>query len=159
MTHDSAFWQLVWSNVIRAIGQPFIMLPLSVIVSAGLEREHLGSASSLYNGVRMLGGSIGISLLGTALTARQHLHSNHVLEVVSSYDWETRARLEELAQHFLAYGVDGDLARSQALTVIDEIARRETLVMAFNDVFFLMGAAFLLSLVLVPMLKAQGSRT
>jgi DHA2 family multidrug resistance protein len=158
MTHDSAYWQLVSSNVVRAIGQPFIMLPLSMIAIAGIERQQSGSASSLYNGVRMLGGTIGISLLGTCLTTRQHFHSNHALEFISSYERSIQERLATLTRHFLEYGTDPELARSQALAAISDIARRETLVMAYNDVFYLMGAAFLLSLVLVPLLKDTGAK-
>jgi DHA2 family multidrug resistance protein len=153
MTHHSAYWQLIGSNVVRAIGQPFIVLPLSMIASAGIEREQSGSASSLYNGIRMLGGMIGISLLGTCLTVRQHLHSNHVLEFISSYDRATQERLDYLTQRFLEYGADLDIARSQAIAAISDVARRETLVMAYNDVFYLMGAAFLVSLLLVFFLK------
>ncbi len=155
MTHDSAYWPLVWSNVVRAIGQPFIVLPLSMIATAGIDRAQTGSASGLYNGMRMLGGSVGISLLGTWLTLRQHLHSNRLLESLSAYDWATRERLDRLTEHFFSFGADLELARSQALLATSEVARRETLVMAYNDVFFLMGVAFLLSLILVFLLKSE----
>ena len=61
--------------------------------------------------------------------------------------------LEDLTQYFLEYGADFDVSRSQAMTAIGHIARRETLVMTYNDIFYLMGAAFLVSLLLVFLLK------
>ena len=62
------------------------MTPLSAIAVAGIEREHAGSASALFNMSRNLGGAIGIAVLQTVLTAREHFHSVVLTSQVSLLD-------------------------------------------------------------------------
>jgi hypothetical protein len=44
----------------------------------GIQPKDMPSASSLINMTRNLGGSIGIALLATALTNREHFHSQRL---------------------------------------------------------------------------------
>jgi len=149
LTHDSAYDQFMWANIVRSMGQPFILVCLSVVATTGLDKEHAGSASGLFNGMRNLGGAIGIATLATFVTRRQHFHSNHVMQKLSSYDPETLDKVEQLQQHFLDFNGDLDLARTQALSSLRHIARQETLVLAYSDAFFLLGCAFAITLPIV----------
>jgi hypothetical protein len=48
--------------VIRALGQPLIMVPLSAVSTAGMAKgRESGSASALFNMIRNIGGLIGIA--------------------------------------------------------------------------------------------------
>src|SRR5215471_9230621 len=58
MSHDYAGEQLVSSMLVRALGLPFIITPLSALSTGGIEKEQAGSASALFNMMRNLGGSI-----------------------------------------------------------------------------------------------------
>jgi DHA2 family multidrug resistance protein len=149
ITHDSAYDQFMWANIVRAIGQPFIMVCLSVVATTGLDKDHAGSASGLFNGMRSLGGAIGIAASSTFVTRRQHFHSNHVMQNLSSYDPETVDKIALLQQHFLDFTGDPDLARTQALASLRYIARQETLVMAYSDAFFILGCAFALTIPII----------
>lgn len=153
MTADSAYDQMKWSNIIRAVGLPFIMQAVSDIAMARIGTAQAGSASGLFNVMRNLGGAVGIALLATFLTVREHFHSNVVTENVSLYALATQARLAEAARHFASLGAGPELAQAQAMAAIDAVARRESFVMAFNDAFFLVGAAFLVAFALVFLLK------
>jgi DHA2 family multidrug resistance protein len=130
--------QLLASQVVRALGQPFIMLTLSNFAMAGISPKDMPSASSLFNMTRNLGGSIGIAMLATMLTNRQHFHSALVGESVSRLSDATSARLDQLTQGFIANGIDPARAADQALAMIDRIVRRESYVMAYNDGFMVM---------------------
>ncbi|MET0518274.1 MAG: DHA2 family efflux MFS transporter permease subunit [Burkholderiaceae bacterium] len=132
--------QLLWSQVVRALGQPFIMLTLSNFAMAGIAPRDTPSASSLFNMTRNLGGSIGIAMLATMLTQREHFHSARLGESVSLLSEATQARLDQLTQGFVAAGIDPASAADQAIAVIDRIVRRESYVMAYNDGFLLMAA-------------------
>ena len=50
------------ANVIRALGQPFTIVPLSALATAGLVREQRADGSALFNIMRNLGGSAGTAL-------------------------------------------------------------------------------------------------
>ena len=53
--------QLLVPNLVRAVGQALVLTPLSVLATAGIERENAASASAMFNMMRNLGGSIGIA--------------------------------------------------------------------------------------------------
>lgn len=79
MSHDHAGEQLTVSMVVvRALGLPFVITPLSAITTAGIEKEQTGSASALFNMMRNLGGSIGTAMLSTIVTQREQFHSAHL---------------------------------------------------------------------------------
>ncbi|MBQ5965385.1 DHA2 family efflux MFS transporter permease subunit [Massilia sp. ZL223] len=139
MDASTGYDQLMLTQIVRAIGQPFVMLTLSNFAMSGLPPRDMPSASSLFNMTRNLGGSIGIALLATSLTNREHFHSARLGEAVSNYAPATQQRLEQLTQGFIANGMDPATAASQALAVIDRIVRRESYVMAYNDGFLIIG--------------------
>jgi DHA2 family multidrug resistance protein len=135
--------QLVVTQIIRAIGQPFVMLTLSNFAMNGIAPKDMPSASSLFNMTRNLGGSIGIALLATTLTNREHFHSARIGESVSLAAPATQSRLDQLTQGFIANGIDPATAANRALAAIDRIVRRESFVMAYNDAFLIVGVILL----------------
>jgi len=145
LTHDTGIDQLRWSQLVRACGQPLIIVPLSSIATAGITPEMAGSASGLFNMMRNLGGSIGIAVLATLLTTREKFHSNRLGESISVFDPQTQQRLDQLTEAFIGRGIDPTTANNQALATIDNLVRREASIMAYNDCFYFIGCALLLS--------------
>jgi MFS transporter, DHA2 family, multidrug resistance protein len=145
LTNLTGHDQLIWSQLVRAMGQPLILVPLTSIATAGLPSKEAGSASGLFNMMRNLGGSIGIAALATLLTNREQFHSNRLVESVSLYNSATQERINQLTQFFISRGSDLVTAQNQALKSIDTTVRREAFVMAFNDCFYFIGIALLLS--------------
>jgi DHA2 family multidrug resistance protein len=154
---DYAEPQLLWPNLVRALGQPLIMVPLSAISTAGIEVEHAGSASGLFNMTRNLGGAIGIALLGTLLTKREQFHSNVLMNSVSLFNEATRQRVTELTNYFLTHGIsDLGQARHEAIVAIGRTVRKQATVMGYSDAFMLVGVALVVSFGLALLLKATG---
>ncbi len=153
LTNLSGIEQLRWSQLVRAMGQPLIMVPLSAVATAGLPKSQAGSASGLFNMMRNLGGSFGIAALATLLTQREKFHSNRLGDVISLYNPETQQRLDTLTQLFVSKGADFNTAQSQAFQAIASTVSRESYVMAFNDCFYFIGFALLLSGVAVLFFK------
>ncbi|MFB2882105.1 DHA2 family efflux MFS transporter permease subunit [Floridanema aerugineum] len=153
LTNLTGYEQLRTSQIVRAMGQPLIMLPLTSIATSGIEKEQAGSASGLFNMMRNLGGSIGIAVLGTLLTRREQFHSNRLGDAVSIYSPETQERINQLTQFFVSKGADLVTAQNQALAAISNVVRREAYIMAFNDCFYLVGCALLLSGIAVLFFK------
>jgi MFS transporter, DHA2 family, multidrug resistance protein len=141
LTHDTGLDQLRWSQIVRALGQPLIIIPLSSVATAGIAPNQVGSASALFNISRNLGGSIGIAILGTLLSVRERFHSSRLVEAISLSNPITRDRLDQLTQFFIGKASDPVTAQNQAYAVLDRLVRREANVMAYNDCFFFMGCA------------------
>ena len=153
LSHANSGPQFLIPNLVRAVGQALVLSPLSTIATAGLAREHAGSASGLFNMMRNLGGSFGIALLSTFVTKREQFHSNHVVEAISSYSAATQARIEQLTNLLLSRGADIDLAQRKAVALIDAAARREAFTMAYGDAFLLMGAALAIGAIAIALVK------
>ncbi len=122
-----------------------MIVPLTSITTGGIEPSQAGSASGLFNMMRNLGGSIGIAILATLITRREQFHSNRIGEAVSLYSPETQQRIEQLTQTFISRGSDPTTAHNQAIAAISNIVRREAYVIAYNDGFYFVGFALLVS--------------
>ncbi|WP_445679340.1 MDR family MFS transporter [Radicibacter daui] len=148
MTPFYAADQLLMPNIVRAIGQALMFAPLSAVATAGIEKENAGSASSLFNMMRNLGGAVGIALLQTFLAKREQYHSNVLTQSVSLFEEATRERLHKLTAYFLSHGVaDPAAAQHKAAIAIGAVVRKQAYIMAFSDAFYLLGVALLVALV------------
>ena len=157
MTNDYAADQLLWPNVVRAIGQALVMAPLSAVATAGIEAENAGSASGLFNMMRNLGGAVGIALLQTVLTKREQYHSNVLMQSVSVFEQATRTRLEQLTQYFTAHGLlDRADAAHRAYVAIGHVVQRQAYIFAFSDTFYLLGFALIVAFIAGLFLKKPG---
>lgn len=160
MTSQTDITQLRWSQLVRAFGQPLMIVPLTTIATGNIEAEQAGSASGLFNMMRNLGGSMGIAALSTLLSRREQFHSSRIGEAVSLYNPETQQRLDSLMQTLISRGSDAVTAKQQAIATIDNLVRREANTMAYNDCFYLMGFAILfcgLALIFCKKVKAGSS--
>jgi MFS transporter, DHA2 family, multidrug resistance protein len=154
LSNDFSGPQFIASSLVRAVAQAMVMTPLSAIAVAGIEREHAGSASALFNMIRNLGGAIGIAVLQTVMTAREHFHSVILTEHVALLDPETRGRLAYLTQMFMARGVsDPDLARRKAIVAAGHAVQKQASIMAFSDTIILQSVLLGLALAAILFLK------
>jgi DHA2 family multidrug resistance protein len=154
MTNDYAADQLLWPNVVRAIGQALVFAPLSAVATAGIETENAESASALFNMMRNLGGAIGIAALQTLVTKREQYHSNVLMQSVSLLEQATRTRIEQLTQYFTNHGViDRIDAVHRAYVAIGKIVQKQAFILAFSDTFYVLGAALIVALLAGLLLK------
>jgi MFS transporter, DHA2 family, multidrug resistance protein len=157
MTGDYAADQLLWPNIVRAIGQALVFAPLSAVATADIEAENAGSASGLFNMMRNLGGAVGIALLQTLLTKREQYHSNVLMQSVSMFEEATRVKIAKLTQYFMAHGVpDPGDASHRAYVAIGKIVQKQAFILAFSDMFFLLGVALIAALAASLLLKKPG---
>ena len=157
MTGDYASDQLFWPNIVRAIGQALVFTPLSAIATSGIEPENAGSASSLFNMMRNLGGAVGIASLQTFLSKREQFHSNILTNSVSVFEEATRDRIARLTAYFMSHGVsDQALAGHKAVVAIALKIRKQANIMAFSDTFFLLGVALVVALLASLLLSKPG---
>ncbi|MDF5733463.1 MAG: MDR family MFS transporter [Rhizonema sp. PD38] len=160
MTHYTAIQELKWSQLVRSLGQPLMILPLSSIATANIEKEQAGSASGLFNMTRNLGGSVGIAALDTLLTRREQFHSERIGETVTSSSPQTLQRIDQMTQYFMSLGSDPSTAHNQALESIADTVQREAYVMAYNDCFYFIAIALLVcGIALLLTKKVKGGAT
>jgi DHA2 family multidrug resistance protein len=98
MSHDYAGDQFAISNVVRALGQPFTIVPLSSLATVMLQPGDAGDGSALFNIFRNLGGSVGTALLDTMITRREQLHDFRIGSYINSFRPVVADRLNHLTQ-------------------------------------------------------------
>ncbi|OLY73803.1 disulfide bond formation protein DsbA [Pseudomonas sp. ATCC PTA-122608] len=133
-------------QIIRALGQPLIMVTISLIATAYIMPKDAGSASSLFNILRNLGGAIGIALLATLLDARTKTYFDYLREAIVPTNPQVAERMARLTETFGS--------ETAALGKLSEIAHQQAQIMAYNDAFHFVGLALGISMVAILLTKA-----
>jgi len=120
--------------LITGFGLSFIFVPISTAAYGTLRNDQIGNASGLFNLMRNIGGSIGISIAQTLLTRRSDVHQNEILNSVPMSGQQFENSINS-ARHAFAnsFGPANTLAPAQA-TLYQELGRQASL-WAFVDVF------------------------
>ena len=155
MSHDYAGDQLTISMLVRALGQPFIITPLSAMAAAGIEKDQIGSASALFNMMRNLGGSIGTAVVSTLVTQREQFHSERIGESVTDSAPLVREWLANATQTLHHTGATTWAAHQQAIQVLAGQVKREAFVFAFNDAFEFLAIILILAAFTTVFMKKQ----
>ncbi|HEY4891481.1 MAG TPA: DHA2 family efflux MFS transporter permease subunit [Reyranella sp.] len=146
--------QLLWPNIVRAIGQAMVMTPLSAIAMLGIAPREAGGASGLFNMMRNLGGAIGTAAVETFFTKREQFHSAIITPNVSLLEPATRSRLADLQQYFMSHGFpDPASAMHRAIIAVGATIRAQATIMGYADCFALLGVVLLVATLLVALLK------
>jgi DHA2 family multidrug resistance protein len=135
---DFAGEQFNHIQIIRALGQPMIMVTISLIATAYLQPQDAGSASSLFNILRNLGGAIGIALLATLLDSRAKVYYDYLREAVVPMNGAVEERLAQLAAQLGS--------QQAALGEVSVIVHQQAAIMAYNDAFHAIGIVLAVSM-------------
>jgi DHA2 family multidrug resistance protein len=148
-TGADALW---WPLILRGITTVMMFLPLSLATLGPLPREEVGAGSGFYNLTRQLGGSFGIAVLTLALEHQRGVHRAHLVESLTVTDPRLQERLMELRLWLdsRAGGTGGSL--EQALQMLNQQVDQQATILAYGDVFRLVGMLFLAVIPLVLLL-------
>ena len=145
MNHDWAIQQLRWTQLIRAAGQPFIIVPLSALATGSQPPREQADASAIFNVMRNLGGSIGIAALDTFITFREQYHFSIIGDRLTRNSLRTATLIRDFTLALAAKTPAGSgVAHRQALAQMANTVRVEAFVMAYSDCFFVLGVALTL---------------
>ncbi len=149
MSYDYAYGQLIHANIVRALGQPFTIVPVTTLALATLAPKDAPNGSALFNMLRNLGGSVGTALLSTVVTRREQFHDFRIGESVTASDLATQGRIASQQSYFEGRGYDPVTALTQAYRSIKQTMTREANVMAFNDAFLIVGFSLIVGAAIV----------
>ena len=153
LTLGMDYWTLTLPRVIQGFALGFIFVPLSTLTLATIRRDRLVNATSAYNVLRNLGGSVGIALATTFLAQRSQFHQHNLVSHVTVWDAPTQARLGQWTSHFLAQGSDTFTAQRQALAMLYQDAVGQAQVLAYADDFWLLAILFSVVPLFLPLMR------
>ena len=142
-TLQSSYWDFVWPRVLLGVALGMIFPPLSRLTLAGIARVEMGNATGIYNLLRNIGGSVGIAVSVTLLGRLSQFYQTSLAGHVNSFNPVAQMRLSWLKQAAMAKGLDAVTANKAALEIIYRIVRRESGMLAYSYIFWMISLAFL----------------
>ena len=125
---------LLWPIVITGFALSFVFVPITTQSYGTLRNEQIGNASGIFNLVRNIGGSIGISVAQTLLTRRSDYHQSQITNYVPQtqiwFQQQTATLTRGLAQDF-----NPGNSMHSALARLYQQLGQQALLWAFVDVF------------------------
>jgi DHA2 family multidrug resistance protein len=150
---QAGYWDMFWPQIFQGAAVALMFVPLTTITMSGIAPERMGNATSLFNLMRNIGGSVGIAMTTTVLARRQQAITAIVGQHVTAFDSPSRTLLRGLQAAFASSGADAHTALSRAEGVLFGLVQREAAMIATLRVFQLFGLMFLLAIPLVLLMK------
>jgi MFS transporter, DHA2 family, multidrug resistance protein len=150
---DAGYWDIFWPQVFQGVALSCLFIPLMAMTMADISAERMGNATSIFNLMRNIGGSIGIAVMTTFLARRSQLHQSRLIENVTPGNPIAGNTLRALQHMFHFRGVDGSTAKRKALAAMYGMVRSHASMLAFVEAFWLMGVVFLLMLPFILLLR------
>ena len=146
---DTDFWTFVWPRVTLGIGMPLIFIPLTILTLSPIPKENMGEATSMFNMLRNLGGSVGIAFAGTMAARRGQFHQSRLVDHLSVLDPSyvmAKAKVAYVLSWKGVHSLSPDAGIYRQLLF-------QARMLGFNDAFFLVALMLLSSLTLVLLIK------
>jgi DHA2 family multidrug resistance protein len=111
----------------------------------------------MINLARNVGGSCEIAMANTLLARRAQFHQQNLVSHLTPMDAWYNDTLQGIANVLLSRGSDTVQAMNQVLGVLYGMVRRQAMMNAFLDNFWLLGLAFLAMIPLIFIMKSAGA--
>ena len=163
LTLDISPTTLFWPITVSGLGLAMIFVPLSKVALGTVGKGETGNASGIFNFLRNVGGSIGISAANTIAQRHLQSHRNDLVHWYTGSSWLLRMQLQGLAArltHHAGPGGYNNMRRGIALT--NTALNSQAQAYAYVDVLRYFGILCLLCIPLAFLLKkpdpsAQGA--
>jgi MFS transporter, DHA2 family, multidrug resistance protein len=128
-------WSFLWAILISGFGSGCVFVPLSTTTMAFLKNEEIGNASGLYNLLRNIGGSVGISVVNTIVTRHEQLHRNELVASLNPGRVTVVGAIRSMKQFLSAQGASSTDALRQAYALIGQTLTSQARLWAYVDDF------------------------
>jgi MFS transporter, DHA2 family, multidrug resistance protein len=125
---DLSFWSISTTRISQVVWLPFLFIPISAVSYVGMPANRNNEASALFNLMRNLGGSVGVSFVTNMLQERTQFHHERLAEHITAYN---------------GFGWDTPLAP------IDKLIQAQASILSYLDIFWLLG---LMAIVVAPVI-------
>jgi DHA2 family multidrug resistance protein len=150
---NAGYWDIFWPQFIQGASLALLFVPLTTATMDPIPVQEMGNATSLFNLLRNVGGSIGIAMSDTYLFRRQQMHTDLLGGHVNPYSPQASNMIEGLRSALIAKGEDAITALHQSYGAMFGMVQQQAAMLSFVDTFRLMGLVFLLLLPLLILMK------
>ena len=137
---EMTFMDVALPQFVQGLAVACFFMPLTTITLSGLPPEKMASASSLFNFLRTLAGSIGTSLTTFIWYNREAVHHTQLTEVINPYN--------PISQQFFQTMGSFGLSEEQTASYLARQITAQGFIMGANEIFLISAITFM-SLVVV----------
>jgi DHA2 family multidrug resistance protein len=130
---------IIIPNILNGFSGGLIFVPLTTMAMGRLRKQEIGNASGIYNLMRNLGGSIGISSVTTMLVRGSQTHQNFLAANITVGNSGVVAMLHGMQAKLSLGGADTYTAHQKALGALYESMQRQASLLAYTDNFRWLG--------------------
>ncbi len=140
-------WPIIFAGLAQGFGLGLTFVPLNLLALSTLPPHIMSQGTALRALMRMLGGSIGISILETQLTRNTQIVHSSLIEGL-------RPDNPLMQSHFL--GPLFSLSAPSGIAALNAEVTRQAAMISYNDDFALMMVVVLLSLPMLLLVRVSG---
>jgi len=154
----AGYWDYFWPQLIHGVGFSLLFVPITTATMDPISNEQMGNATSIFNLMRNVGGSVGIAATQTILSRWRQMHTNILGSHISAYDPLAQERFRQLQSTFVARGSDAVTAAQRSNGVLWATVQQQASILTFNDIFRLMAFIFVLMVPLGYLMRRPRTR-
>jgi DHA2 family multidrug resistance protein len=149
----SGYWDVFWPQLVQGLSLALLFVPLTTITMDPIPKEKMGNATSIFNLMRNIGGSVGIANVTTVVARHTQMHINDLGANVNPYSLSSRMNLNGLTSMFTSRGMDRVTAAHGAYDATFGMVAQQAAMLSFVDAFWLLGITFLVITPLIYIMK------
>jgi len=138
---EMTFMDVALPQFVQGLAVACFFMPLTTITLSGLPPEKMASASSLFNFLRTLAGSIGTSLTTFIWYNREAVHHTQLAEVINPYN--------PISQQFFQTMGSFGLSEEQTASYIARQITAQGFIIGANEIFLVSAITFISLVVLI----------
>ena len=150
---NAGYWDFFWPQLIQGVSLGFIFVPLTTITMGSIPKEQMGNATSIFNLLRNLGGSLGIASVATLLDRFQQAHLNLLVSHITPYSSQAVQTWEGATGRMWLHGIPLATAQRQGYAAVWGAMQRQAAILTFLDIFRLLALIFLVLIPFVLIMK------
>lgn len=133
---DISPWSLFWPLFINGMAVGFLFVPLNVLALGALPIGELSDATGIFNLMRNVGGSAGISAVATLLARRSQVHQFDMVGHLSPLSMAFRNDLAGISRYLQSHSVGSAAdAAHKAAALLYGLLLRQSYLWAYVDIF------------------------
>jgi DHA2 family multidrug resistance protein len=153
---NAGYWDFFWPQFVQGLSLGMMFVPLTTISMGPIPKEKMGNATSIFNLLRNVGGSVGIAISTTLVARYTQTNTNSLVSHVTPFDPKTQALIGSIKQALIARGSPAYHAATQSYAAVYGMVERQATILAFLDVFRVLGVIFFLLAPLVLIMRRPG---
>ena len=150
---NAGYWDFFWPQFIQGLALALVFVPLTTATMDPIPNEEMGNATSIFNLMRNIGGSLGIAAGTTMVTRSEQTQINLLGAHANAYNRQFQTMLEELRKSMMAHGADLATATHRAYSVVFGMIQRQAAILSFLRAFQIFGFIFLAMIPLLLLMR------